>query len=118
MWQPPSTLEALRTEDSRVALCAAGHPVQGSSVSCRGQRRKQKVGAWQIPFNQCVSSWKNWDDVMSGVLRAVKGIQEEAGRTGQVFLGHRRQFAPATMSISSERVVQIDEAGVHKATSR
>jgi hypothetical protein len=51
---------------------------------------------------------------MSGVLRVVKGIQEEAGRTGQVFLGHRRQFAPATMSISSERVVQIDEAGVIK----
>ena len=57
---------------------------------------------------------ENWDDVRNGVLRVVKGIQEGAGRTGQVFLCHCRQFAPATMSIRSERVVQIDEAGVIK----
>ena len=37
-----------------------------------------------------------------------KGLDEPA------FLGRCRQFAPATMSISSERVVQIDEAGVIK----
>ena len=114
MWQPPSTLEAWRSEDSRVALCAAGRHVQASLEGCRGQRRKQKVGAWHIPFIQCVSSWKNWDDVMSGVLRVVKGIREEAGRIGQDFLGHLRQVSPAAMSISSERVVQIDKARVLK----
>jgi hypothetical protein len=51
---------------------------------------------------------------MSGVLRVVKGIREEAGRIGQDFLGHLRQVSPAAMSISSERVVQIDKARVLK----